>query len=385
MIARVLFLFVFAAGLAAAADVPTERLALQERWRRGTEDDDLIFGALGRVLTDENGNVYALDSQLSEVLVLSPDGEFLRTISGPGEGPGEVNQPADVYYGLGGKVGLLQAFPGKIVQVAPDGTPLDNFPLPTPPGGGFQVVLRAMALEDRIVLSGNLQVADGTSRMQRKYLKSISADGEELTVFHTQDDPFQFGGMEYHERTFVGFNMRWALTDDGRVYAALGFEDYAIHEWAPDGTLLRVLERPDYPAIERTADERKTAQDLYDAIITFNPRSTFEIEDHHMAVAQIFARPNGELWVLSGAGIYRRPEGRAVVLDVFDAGGSFVRQIEIDGPLDPREDSFYFAGDRVFAVTGALGAAMSAMGGGDGDGEDVEPSNLVCFDLVPAP
>lgn len=385
-LAHFLLFFLILIPTVVAAEIPREHLELQERWRRGTLDDDLIFGALGRVLTDESGNVYAVDSQLSEILILSPEGEFLRTISGPGEGPGEVNQPADLYYGLGGKVGLLQAFPGKIVQLMPDGTPLDNFRMPETPGGGFQVVLRAMALDDRLILAGQYNVTgDGGSTLQRKYLKAVAPDGSVLTTFHQQDDPFQWGGMKYVEERFTGFNTRWVAFDDGRVAAPLAFHDYAIHLWAPDGELLKVIERPDYEPVERTDEERETTQALFDAIITFNPRSTFEIADQHAAVSQMFAQPDGELWVLSGRGLYRRPEGSAAVFDVFDSEGTLVRQVEIAGDLDPEQDGLFLDGDRLFAVTGALGAAMSAMGGGDaGDDDfDVEPSNLVCFDLVP--
>jgi len=370
----------------AGAQVPVQTFELQERWRRGAEDDELFFGALGRVVVDEDGTVFASDSQLSEVFVLSSGGELLRTISGPGEGPGEVNQPADMYYGLGGKIGLLQAFPGKIVQLDPDGTPLERFPLPETPGGGFQVVLRSEALEDRLVLAGQYQVqGEGQGMMQRKYLKAVTADGKPIATYYESDTPFRWGGMEYVESSFSDFSRRWSLLEDGRVAAALEFSEYQIHVWAPDGTLESVIERPGYEPIERTAEEREVAQALFDAIITFNPGSTFRINDHHPAIVQTFAQPGGELWVLTGRGTYRRPEGVAVAFDVFDARGDLVREVQIVGDVDPENDSLFLFGDRLVAVTAALGAAMSAMGGEDvgDDGGDIEPSTLVSFDLVP--
>lgn len=101
---------------------------------------------------------------------------------------------------------------------------------------------------------------------------------------------------------------------------------------------------------------------------------------------QTFAQPGGELWALTGRGVYRRPEGVAAVFDVFDAQGDFTRQVQVVGDIDPENDSIFVLGDRMVVVTDALGAAMSAMGGAEvgGDGGEIEPSTLVSFELVPA-
>lgn len=369
--------------LAFAAEVPVETIELREVWSRGGNEDDVFFGNLDRVLADGSGTVYALDTQLSEVLVFDADGTYLRSIGGPGEGPGEFQQAADMYYGLGGRVGVLQAFPGKIVQLEPDGTPLENFRLPSQPGGGFQVVLRAAARDDRLVLAGNRSFRDGDQQMQRQFLEALSPAGELLTTFHEQDVPFRFGGMEYQEESFVSFQRRWVIDASGRVCAALDFHDYAIHVWEPDGTLAHTFGRDDVQPLERTAAQRETTQELFDAVTSFNPRSTFEIADHHATVSQLFARDDGELWVLTSHGLYAPPDGVAARLDVFDAEGAFVRQVDLRGPVDPERDALYMSRGRLYVVTDALGAAMSALGGGDGDTGEVEPSTLVCFDLEP--
>ncbi len=52
-------------------------IELEELWRRGEEDDDVFFGMPIQILEDTDGNVFVLDSQVSEIIVFSPDGEYV--------------------------------------------------------------------------------------------------------------------------------------------------------------------------------------------------------------------------------------------------------------------------------------------------------------------
>ena len=54
----------------------------KELWRIGgdTDDEDEFFGVISQILSDDAGNVYLLDSQLNEIKVFSPDGEYLRSL-----------------------------------------------------------------------------------------------------------------------------------------------------------------------------------------------------------------------------------------------------------------------------------------------------------------
>ena len=59
-----------------------------------TGDSTLEFGTLHRVRFDGQGNIFALDAMKARLSVFSPEGELLRTIGGPGSGPGEFQFPA---------------------------------------------------------------------------------------------------------------------------------------------------------------------------------------------------------------------------------------------------------------------------------------------------
>jgi hypothetical protein len=110
---------------------------LQEQWRIGgeSEAEGEFFGVIGQITTDPEGNVYLLDTQLSEVKVFSSDGAYLRTIGREGEGPGEFRQAQDMFFLPDGNLGVLQLAPGRIVVLSPQGEPMGDYPLPSTQGG----------------------------------------------------------------------------------------------------------------------------------------------------------------------------------------------------------------------------------------------------------
>ena len=54
-------------------------------------EDWEIFGRIQSVDFDEQGNLHIVDWQAKRVVVVGPDGSFLRTVGKPGEGPGEFS------------------------------------------------------------------------------------------------------------------------------------------------------------------------------------------------------------------------------------------------------------------------------------------------------
>ncbi len=84
------------AGTAAAGldspDIPLEPAA-EDLYAVGVLDgaDWEMFGNVRGVAFGEDGSLYILDNDAGHVVVLDPAGQFVRTISNQGEGPGELN------------------------------------------------------------------------------------------------------------------------------------------------------------------------------------------------------------------------------------------------------------------------------------------------------
>lgn len=82
---------------AAGLDSPDVPLApsVEEVYTVGVMDGAAweMFGSVMGVAFDEDGSLFILDNDAGHIVVVGPGGEFERTISNKGEGPGELNQP----------------------------------------------------------------------------------------------------------------------------------------------------------------------------------------------------------------------------------------------------------------------------------------------------
>ena len=120
----------------------TRTAALEEIWRMGgEEDEDILLGLVGGGVMGDDGNTYIIDRQLSQVLVMSPDGELLDTLGREGEGPGEFRRGNGLFLTPTG-VGVVQGFPGKVILINRDGTPGGEMSVGDSTEGGFRFVRR---------------------------------------------------------------------------------------------------------------------------------------------------------------------------------------------------------------------------------------------------
>jgi hypothetical protein len=359
---------------------------MREMWRRGgDEDEEIFFGTISEFLHDDEGNIYLLDGQLSEIQVFDPAGELLRTVGRQGEGPGEFQNGADMFWGPQGQIGVVQAWPGKIVMITPDGDPGMTFALPYRDGGGWQSVTRGEGLGEKMILAGTAWTREDGKQLQFTYLKAYDAAGNDLATYQETSRETQFGDYEFIEAEYVDFQRRWSVAPDGRVAAALSFSDYRIHIWNADGTVDRVIERPGYQGVKRTDAEKERFQTMYNAFTRWNRGSTFRVDDTHQTIGQIFFREDGTLWVQSSAYRWRTPEGVFTSFDVYDTVGRYLQRVDLIAEADAVEDGLYFAGDRAYVVTDLYNAVMARMGGDTEENVDMEaePVTVISYEFAP--
>jgi len=370
-----------------------QALRMNELWRVGGEDDEeILFGLTPKVCTDGKGQVYVLDTQLSQVHVFSPDGEFSRTLFREGDGPGEVRQPWDMFVLGDGRVGALQEFPGATVLVDDQGLPAGRIKAGSP-GGELFSLIGCQAQGDHALMSGLTQSTGSSPGVSNRtfFLSAFGDDGQETHRYCQSKAVYDFGDFKYSEREHIPtFLYCFDVGADGRSCVARDRDAFAIHVFGPDGQPELVIER-DYEPIDRSDQEYEDLRQALDAGLSVVPME-FELTVERQAAAipyfqrGLHMRNDGSIWALSGRGIRELPDGVLAVFDVFDPSGEFVRQVELHGPGNALKDGIFFAGsDRILVVKGYMESMMAHYGGGtqvtDND-PDAEPYlAVICYQL----
>lgn len=367
-------------------------LAPQEMWRAGGDDEEVIFGVLSDVALDAQGNLYALDMQLSTISVFDADGNFLRTIGREGEGPGEFRRAGQLFVTPDNKVAVAQTMPGKIVLLEPDGKPSGNFPMPAAPDGGTQMLWDAGSAGRSVVIgTGTFAQKDGKFKVSSS-LQLLAPDGALRGKVAEHNQVNDMANMNFEEKT--ARRPVWSASTGGSLFVNDAFDSYEIKYYGADLKLTRVATR----AYEHRARSKEEMEEGAPRIMMRGGRGggggrqRFEAKPSPTDpdVLQLVARDDGTLWVLSSRGGRDVPKGTIARFDVFDADGHFVREVSIQGEGNYRADGITIVGDRLVVLKG-LRSAQRAMYASMSDDEtekeveEAEPMSIVCYRLDPQP
>ncbi len=393
----VLLLMILLSAMTAMAEVPrvmngdtprdgVHELQLEEIWRHGGEDDeDVLFGLVTSVVTDQEGNLYVLDAQLMQVMVFSPDGEFTGTLGRQGTGPGEFQSAQQIALLPGGGLGVTQTFPGKLVGLNFDGTPLRDISIGDPTAGGFAVCINVRSGGDNLVMSGMegaFNQADLTLD-RHMFVRSYGMDGTLGHEFVTKKQVWSFDGtftLHETEADFVWW--RLAVDHQGRVLVGEPREDYLISVYNADGTLEREFGR-EYETMKRSADMTARFTAMMEAqSAQLPPGSGTEVAEMAQDIWGIHCHHDGTYWVTNSRGMYQPPEGAFAAWDVFDAEGHYVREVRAAVDATPGTDLLMLTDHgHAVLINGFWDAVLSVMGAGNPN-DDAEPMEIVCYRVV---
>jgi len=364
-----------------------ETMELEELWRVGGDDEDsILIGTISQALIDDDNNIYLLDAQLSHVEVFSPEGEHVGTLGRQGSGPGEFNQAYDMVFMPDGTLGVVQAFPGKIIKLDLDGTPAGEYRPDTggAEAGGFLVLVNALGYGGDLILTGMNITLDQTAGTQTRsyFIKRFGADQQLIDDLITVDRVWDFRDFTYREAENDWVWARIDMNDAGKVAVNIPRTGYEITVYDPDGSIDRVIER-EYKPWPRT--ERATARQ--DAFIRglmrqFPPDTPYEVDEFEQDIEALYVQDDGSIWCLTSRAMWEPKPGVLHTYDVFAADGEYVKQVDVrcDGAAD--SDLLVFAAnDLVFQITGFFEAIL-AMQGGTGAGDDAEeaaPMEVICY------
>jgi len=364
---------------------------LEEIWTLGGGDDDIVFGVIGRVLHDDNGETYLLDSQLSEITVVSPAGEVLRKLGREGDGPGEFRNPTEMCFLPHGGLGVLQGTPGRVVCLdRDDGSPAGTWSLSVPESGGMLQMEGLKAGGDRVVVSGTRQTVDAENGLllRDEFLAYVDAGvglvrDELVGRSHSMD----LNDIRLDESGLTGGPAgRYDVLPDGRMVVAVPRNGYEVSIFAPDGSLDRIFTREFEPW---KRDEQ--ASDIWRRILAavsrrLAPGCETSWEDTEPDVQSLRVAPGGDIWILNSRGRWAPRDGVFATFDVFSSEGVFTDEVHVICDGDPRRDMLLFAGDdMVIKVGGYWDAALARFGGAAtelAEGEEPRPMTVTCYRIM---
>lgn len=354
---------------------------LQELWRVGGEDGDIIFGRISDVKRHPGGDIYVLDNQLCQVVVLSAAGAHLRDLSREGEGPGELRQPVEMVFLPDDLVGVALGYPGKLVTMTTDGTPVGTlYPVGETSEGNLGIMMSAAYADGRLVASGGRMVFSAGGNSHTAHFLAVA--GGDLSAFHRileTETPLDPTGRVFDEAASYSIDGRWALDADGRIYAPMVRDTYAVSVFDTDGHLLRVFGRR-YTPRSRTRREMDAVRPRIRVNLD-DPGRDWRICDHDECIARIQVDPDdGTVWVLTPQGTDERPDGILESWDVFSPDGAYLRRVSILLGGRMREGTCYLVGGgRLVVVKGSGGTLGSTPDDDDPDAPEPEALEVICY------
>lgn len=366
-------------------------LQLEEIWRVNVEEEENLIGVITAMLAGPDGTVWLADHQLSQIFVYSAEGEYLRTLSGEGEGPGEVNAPDNLIWLPDGSLGIIDRKPGQITRLDTEGVPLSSLHLKSANGEpmGFSQLGEAQCRAGILGISGTEFRFDDGVPTQNRFFGIYDLEGGEVCRLLEAPTGFDFEARTYHEmKNYFVDEGGWTLDGDGRVHLVPERNHYQIHIYDGQWRLIQVYGRK-YELWRRTAEERKEAAG--GTSMTINGEFveiTTTIDDYEPAIMSIMASANDQIWVLSSRGTREQPEGVQRSYDVFDTEGHYREVVRLVVELDDREDRLYRLADGRWIILHNIRSAMESMYGvpseddTDESTEEDDALEIVCLRAV---
>lgn len=237
------------------------------------------FGLLADVGFDGAGNAHILDTQEDRIVVLDPDGTFVRFVGGPGEGPGELRSPLGLNVLRDG--GYVVSGPASIEVFAPGGEHLRRMPFET-----VEALFNAKAFPDGSLVS---TVFRFDMERLRQGLPQLDPPGRPIEIFPIEHGtpevlytawelPDPEGDRRRARRSSSSGVSRMSAgrafeprlhfdtTSDGRL-AVVDSIGYRVKLVGRDGSVVATVERPIAPravteAMKEAARERYRAREV---------------------------------------------------------------------------------------------------------------------------
>ncbi len=343
-------------------------IVMEEKWRIGNdENENFILGVIKMVISDVQGNIYLLDKQQSEVFKFSPEGDYLKSVSRKGEGPGELGRCNFFGFWDENTIACFSSFPHKFVRFDLQGKPLTTV-IPTPGPAQENDGRMAMSAFSRrdgyLVARGSFFLFENGNTVQKAFLSSFDHGGDEIKCYRKMPTGYDRNKpiVIDEEKDFIPFQ-HWALGNNGEFYLAPQRTEYLIEVYDFNGNLIRKVIR-NWPHHKLTSAEKEDAKNQYSFGVsgTKMPEISYEIAEYAQVINSLSWIDN-QLWVTSSEGGISKNNSGTYLVDVFDETGNLLEQRSYQLPVNREQDKIHWLdGKRAVVVKNYKSASISSRG-----------------------
>ena len=291
----------------------TENLSINN----SSESNEFLFEKISEVAVNQAGDIYVLDYQAKDVKVFDNQGNYIRTIGGPGEGPGEFIIPRFIICSKQDQF------------IVGDMNRISYFSL----DGEFQ---SSESTKGRLMISdvdshGNIIATEIVPDKMVYELKIFDQKFNYITSFGSSPLPdfAQTGKVN----PFFSV-IRSDVVNGDQVVTGYADEGYILNVYDSAGQLQRKIEK-EYSSIEITQN------DIDEGMKRFSSRPDEEYKGPKIfpPFRRIIADDEGRIWVYT---FEKAHEGGKSIFEVFDKEGKFIFRIAIKTrPLVIKNNQIY--------------------------------------------
>ena len=326
-------------------------------------EDWETFGRVGPVSFDGAGNLHILDTQADRIVVVAPDGSFVRTVGKPGEGPGEFQSPIDLIVDRDGGY-VVTSFNGMAI-FGPEGEykrsigldPFQGVPMWVQGVSAGRVLASSVMrmnrpeereesgivpeTEGRPIEGFPLDGGDPEVLYTAWELPEISDDESDVSTQTSSTGRRMMSMTMAPPRAFVP-GLHFDVLSDGRL-AVVDSIGYRVKLVGVDGTVAGVIERPIPPTPVTDAirdaerERRRAAREGQESITSSGTATTFNVTmgslddmtfaDEIPVIDDMVVDWEDRIWV-ARTGEDGEDEGP---IDIVTPEGSYVGTLSVDG------------------------------------------------------
>ncbi len=261
-----------------------------------------MFSEIRGIAVDDEERIYVLDSKEAHIKVFDKNGEYVKTISKKGQGPGELGVPRSVFITSQNEIMVPDVSNRRLAFFSLEGEFIKNI-------STAKMNLRSTRIDSEGNIIGVIAVIEEENLKHE--LKKFDSDMNYLYSFTSSPAP--------SPRSFNPFMpiLRWDLTKNDQIVCGYP-KKYEIEIFDSKGKVIRKIKK-DYDPVEITKEEIEHFEEL-------PPTIKISARKYKSAYQRLIVGNEGKIIVLTWE---RVADGDGYYYDIFDSEGKYIAKIPL--------------------------------------------------------